>query len=72
MTDGSPLQRPLVTPRRPSPEVTRLIERLRKLVAERRRLEARRASRELLERYRRDIERLQQRLAIEVQRELPT
>jgi hypothetical protein len=59
-------------PRRPSPEVTSLIERLRKLVAERRRLEQRRASRELLERRRREIERLQQRLANLVKRELPT
>jgi hypothetical protein len=59
-------------PRRPSPEVSALIERLRKLVAERRRLEARRASRELLERRRREIERLQQRLANAVRRELPT
>jgi hypothetical protein len=59
-------------PRQPSPEVTHLIERLRKLVAERRRLEARRASRELLERRRREIERLQQRLAAMVKRELPT
>jgi hypothetical protein len=59
-------------PRQPGPEVTRLIERLRKLVAERRRLEARRASRELLERRRREIERLQERLAALVRRELPT
>jgi hypothetical protein len=59
-------------PRRPSPEVTSLIERLRKLVAERRRLEQRRASGELLERRRREIERLQQRLAMLVKRELPT
>ena len=59
-------------PRRPSPEVTSLIERLRKLVAERRRLEQRSASRELLERRRREIERLQQRLANLVKRELPT
>jgi hypothetical protein len=58
-------------PPKPSPEVTHLIERLRRLVAERR-LEARRASRELLERRRREIERLQQRLAAMVKRELPT
>jgi hypothetical protein len=59
-------------PRRPSPEVTSLIERLRKLVAERRCLEQRRASGELLERRRREIERLQRRLANLVKRELPT
>ena len=59
-------------PPKPSPEVTHLIERLRRLVAERRRLEARRASRELLERRRSEIERLQQRLAAMVKRELPT
>jgi hypothetical protein len=60
------------TPRRPSPEVTSLIERLRKLFAERRRLEQRRGSRELIERRRREIERLQRRLANLVKRELPT
>jgi hypothetical protein len=59
-------------PRPPSPEVMHLMDRLRKLVAERRRLEARRASRELVERRRREIERLQQRLATMVKRELPT
>jgi hypothetical protein len=59
-------------PPQPGPEVTRLMERLRKLVAERRRLEAGRASRELVERRRREIERLQQRLAATVKRELPT
>jgi hypothetical protein len=59
-------------PAKPSPEVNHLIERLRRLVAERRRLEARRASRELLERRRREIERLQQRLAAMVKRELAT
>jgi hypothetical protein len=60
------------TPRRPSPEVASLIERLRKLVADRHRLEQRRGSREMLERRRREIERLQQRLANLVKRELPT
>ena len=59
-------------PPQPGPEVTRLMDRLRKLVAELRRLEARRASRELLERRRKEIERLQQRLATMVKRELPT
>jgi hypothetical protein len=57
-------------PRRPSAEVTRLIDRIRELVAERRRLEGR-VSGELLERYRVEIERLQQRLANMVKRELP-
>jgi hypothetical protein len=59
-------------PPQPSPEVTLVIERLRKLVAERRCLEARQASRERVERRRREIERLQQRLATMVKRELPT
>jgi hypothetical protein len=57
-------------PRRSSPEVTRLIDRIRKLVDERRRLEGG-ASRELLEKYRVEIERLQRRLATVVKRELP-
>lgn len=60
----------VLVPRRSSPEVTRLINRIRKLVDERRRLEGR-ASRELLERYRVEIERLQRRLATVVKRELP-
>jgi hypothetical protein len=59
-------------PPSPSPEVMHLMDRLRKLVAERRRLETRRASRDLLERRRKEIERLQQRLATMVKRELPT
>jgi hypothetical protein len=54
---------------RPSPEVTGLIERIRELVAEHRRLEMS-ASTELLERYRREIARLQRRLASAVKREL--
>ena len=61
----------VAVPPQPSPEVTLVIERLRQLVAERRCVEARRASRERVER-RREIERLQQRLATMVKRELPT
>jgi hypothetical protein len=57
-------------PRRSSPEVTRLIDRIRRLVDERGRLEGG-ASRELLEKYRVEIERLQRRLATVVKRELP-
>jgi hypothetical protein len=61
---------PMAVPRRSSPEVNRLIGRIRRLVDERRRLEGG-ASRELLERYRLEIERLQRRLATVVKRELP-
>jgi hypothetical protein len=57
-------------PRRSSPEVTRLINRIRKLVDERGRLDGG-ASRELLDGYRVEIERLQRRLATVVKRELP-
>jgi hypothetical protein len=60
----------MTVPRRSSPEVTRLIRRIRRLVDERRQLEGG-ASRELLERYRLEIERLQRRLATVVKRELP-
>jgi hypothetical protein len=55
--------------RRTSPDVTRLIDRIRKLVAEQRRLRER-ANRERLEANRREIERLQRRLAHVVRREL--
>ena len=64
---GSLLQVP--SAQRPSPEVVSLIHRLKELVAERRRVE-RSASRELLERYRVEIGRLQRRLANVVRREL--
>jgi hypothetical protein len=56
-------------PRRPSQEVTGLIERIKKLVAERRRLE-RDAGGETLEAKNREIARLQRRLAMLVKREL--
>jgi hypothetical protein len=55
--------------RRSSREVTGLIDRIRKLVAERRRLEER-AGGEQLEAKRREIARLQRRLALVVRREL--
>jgi hypothetical protein len=55
--------------RRPSREVTGLIDRIRKLVAERRGLEGR-ASGEQVEAKRREIARLQRRLALVVKREL--
>jgi hypothetical protein len=53
--------------RRPSHEVTRLIDRIRELVAEQRRLGA---TSELAEAKRLEIARLQGRLAILVKREL--
>jgi hypothetical protein len=56
--------------RRPSPEITRLIDRLKELVAEHSRVEMS-ASSELLERYRAEIARLQRQLANVVKRELP-
>jgi hypothetical protein len=56
-------------PRRPSPEVVSLIDRIKELVAEHRRIEMS-ASTELLERYKREIARLQRRLANAVKREL--
>jgi hypothetical protein len=56
-------------PRRPSPEITNLIDRIKELVAEHRRVEMS-ASSELLERYRREIARLQRRLARLVKQEL--
>lgn len=56
--------------RRPSPEITRLIDRLKELVAERSRVEMS-ASSDLLERYRAEIARLQRQLANVVKRELP-
>lgn len=55
--------------RRPSPEITSLIDRLKELVAEHSRVEMS-ASSELLERYRAEIARLQRRLAHVVRREL--
>jgi hypothetical protein len=54
---------------RASQQVTALIDRIRKLVAERRRLEGR-ASSEQLEAHRLEIARLQRRLAAAVKREL--
>jgi hypothetical protein len=56
--------------RRPSPEITRLIDRLRELVAEHSRLEMS-ANSDLVERYRAEIARLQRQLANVVKRELP-
>lgn len=56
-------------PRRPSNEITSLIDRIKELVAEHSRVEMS-ASTELLETYRREIERLQRRLAQLVKREL--
>ena len=56
-------------PRRPSPEITSLIDRIKELVAEHSRIEMS-ASTELVERYRREIERLQRQLAQLVKREL--
>jgi hypothetical protein len=53
--------------RRPSHEITRLIDRIRELVAEQRRLSA---TSELREARRLEIARLQRRLAILVKREL--
>jgi hypothetical protein len=55
--------------RRSDPEVTRLIDRIRKLVAEQRRTDGRPES-ERREANRREIDRLQRRLAIAVKREL--
>jgi hypothetical protein len=59
----------MASPRRSSREVVGLIDRIRTLVAERRRLEGR-ASGELVEEKRREIARLQRRLALRVKREL--
>jgi hypothetical protein len=56
--------------RRPSPEITRLIDRLKELVAEHSRLEMS-ANSDLVERYRAEIARLQRQLANVVKRELP-
>jgi hypothetical protein len=56
-------------PSRSSPEVTRLIDRIKELVAERRRL-AGSATGDRLEANRLEIERLKQRLANVVRREL--
>jgi hypothetical protein len=56
-------------PSRSSPEVTRLIDRIKELVAERRRL-AGSAAADRLEANRLEIERLKQRLANVVRREL--
>jgi hypothetical protein len=56
--------------RRTSPEITRLIDRLKELVAEHSRVEMS-ASSDLLERYRAEIARLQRQLANVVKRELP-
>ena len=53
----------------PSLAVTRLIERIRRLVAEQRRLEAR-GDRKGLKAYRTEIARLQRQLATAVRREL--
>jgi hypothetical protein len=60
---------PMFDGRRSSHEVTRLIDRIRKLVAEQRLLD-RGASRELREARRLEIARLQRRLATLVKREL--
>ena len=70
MTDSAhPDRRAEPTPRPSSLDVTRLIDRIRRLVAEQRRLEAG-GDRKRLRAYRIEIARLQRQLATAVRREL--
>ena len=70
MTDSAhPDRRSAPTPRPSSLDVTRLIDRIRRLVAEQRRLEAG-GDRKRLRAYRIEIARLKRQLATAVRREL--
>jgi hypothetical protein len=70
MTESAqPERRSAPTARPPSLDVTRLIDRIRRLVAEQRRLEAG-GDRKRLRAYRVEIARLQRQLATAVRREL--
>jgi hypothetical protein len=70
MTESAhPERRSAQTASPPSLDVTRLIDRIRRLVAEQRRLEAR-GDRKRLKAYRVEIARLQRQLATAVRREL--
>jgi hypothetical protein len=70
VTESShPDRRTAPTAKPPSVAVTRLIDRIRRLVAEQRRLEAR-GDRKRLKAYRIEIARLQRQLATAVRREL--